>query len=418
MTSIRFSRSRFAAAFSLVVIVGSATTTSSAQCVVGTNSGLSFTLEGQNAKIPSHPALTGFGDFTIECMYKSEGPQSGGYDTFVSRWWPSPSYWFGFNSARSLQFYASTNGVSVNLYSPPNFVVPIDSTWHHFAAVRQLSTLTIYYDGQVIGVGTINGTLFNGPSSFYIGGELNSDGTVFSTATNGAIDEVRIWNIARTQAQIQSFANIGLSGGESGLAGYWRLDEGSGQTVFNSAISTASALDGTLGSNSLPSIDDPIWASTSVSPIPYCPPCSSPPCGQVNSPCATLTVNGVGAAAQGPFNVVVPPAGSLSLNWSGPPNQPCVLVATTNLVPGQVVAAPAFVVDVNIGNFGVLFSGFDPYWGPLYFTTSAGIGAQTYLIPSVLSGSTLNVQGLIYDLANTCSGGVGLTTTASFSIQL
>jgi hypothetical protein len=42
--------------------------------------------------------------------------------------------------------------------------------------------------------------------------------------TNGAIDEVRIWSIARSQADIQSTMNTTLTGSEPGLVGYWKLD--------------------------------------------------------------------------------------------------------------------------------------------------------------------------------------------------
>jgi len=41
---------------------------------------------------------------------------------------------------------------------------------------------------------------------------------------NGTIDEVRIWKIARSQAEIVATKNRTLTGSESGLAGYWRFD--------------------------------------------------------------------------------------------------------------------------------------------------------------------------------------------------
>ena len=41
----------------------------------------------------------------------------------------------------------------------------------------------------------------------------------------GRIDEVRIWNVARTEAEIRSDMNIQLTGDESGLIAYWKFDE-------------------------------------------------------------------------------------------------------------------------------------------------------------------------------------------------
>ena len=58
---------------------------------------------------------------------------------------------------------------------------------------------------------------------------------------NGKIDEVRIWNVARTESQIQNTMNTILSPeyystSDSGLVGYWRLDEGTGQTAEDLSV--------------------------------------------------------------------------------------------------------------------------------------------------------------------------------------
>jgi hypothetical protein len=44
------------------------------------------------------------------------------------------------------------------------------------------------------------------------------------------IDDVRIWNVPRTQQQIKDNMNKQLQGNEFGLAGYWKLDNGTGAT--------------------------------------------------------------------------------------------------------------------------------------------------------------------------------------------
>lgn len=50
-------------------------------------------------------------------------------------------------------------------------------------------------------------------------------------ATPIDLDEVRLRNLARSEAEIQGSKDAVLSGGESGLVGYWNLDEGNGQTA-------------------------------------------------------------------------------------------------------------------------------------------------------------------------------------------
>jgi hypothetical protein len=72
----------------------------------------------------------------------------------------------------------------------------------------------------------------------------------------GLIDEVRVWNTARTQAQIQANMNRTLTGNEPGLVGYWRLDDGSGQAIQDSSLR---GNDGRLGSTAAPESNDPTW---------------------------------------------------------------------------------------------------------------------------------------------------------------
>ncbi|MEH2247345.1 LamG-like jellyroll fold domain-containing protein [Nostoc sp.] len=50
---------------------------------------------------------------------------------------------------------------------------------------------------------------------------------------NGAIAEVRLWKIARTEREIKDYMHVQLTGDEQGLVGYWRLDEEEGNTAKN-----------------------------------------------------------------------------------------------------------------------------------------------------------------------------------------
>ncbi len=73
---------------------------------------------------------------------------------------------------------------------------------------------------------------------------------------HGLIDEVRIWNVARTEEQIQASWNRSLRGDEPGLVGYWPLNEGSGQAIMDAS---AHHNDGRLGSTTGPDTNDPTW---------------------------------------------------------------------------------------------------------------------------------------------------------------
>ena len=64
--------------------------------------------------------------------------------------------------------------------------------------------------------------------SLVIGQEQDSVGGGFSSsqAFIGSIDEIRVWNHSRTQAEIQTTMDTILDGDESGLVGYWNFNDG------------------------------------------------------------------------------------------------------------------------------------------------------------------------------------------------
>ena len=59
----------------------------------------------------------------------------------------------------------------------------------------------------------------------------------------GAIDELRVWNDVRTQAEIKANMHTELSGSESNLVAYYNFNDGSGTT---STDLTSNSNDGTM----------------------------------------------------------------------------------------------------------------------------------------------------------------------------
>ena len=70
-----------------------------------------------------------------------------------------------------------------------------------------------------------------------IGSALNSTGVAVGFF-QGIIDEARIWNTVRSQAQIQASMNSEVSSG-TGLVGRWHLNEGSGRRPTPRATATS-----------------------------------------------------------------------------------------------------------------------------------------------------------------------------------
>ena len=86
--------------------------------------------------------------------------------------------------------------------------------WHHFAMSANGVTLSIYWDGQLIGTVDYLGTINNTPSLPWlaIGANLDTAGNIFGSGTTGGIDDVALWNRSLSAAEIQGIYSAGLAG--------------------------------------------------------------------------------------------------------------------------------------------------------------------------------------------------------------
>jgi len=159
---------------------------------------------------------------------------------------------------------AGANGrLSFNLGSGAwhEIISPVGSmtagTTYHVAGTYDGATMRLYISGNQVASSNTVFALADANVDLYIGSSQGYPTRVF----NGVIDEVRIWNRARTQPQIQSLMNIQLpevywATPDSGLVGYWRLNESAGQLAGDL---TPHDNDGRLGSTSGGDPDDPAW---------------------------------------------------------------------------------------------------------------------------------------------------------------
>ena len=101
--------------------------------------------------------------------------------------------------------------------------------WSHIAIVRNFEsrTLTWYIDGAFAGEEIIT------KDAATAGNENIFLGKGYANTFNGCIDEVRIWNRARTGYEINEDRHHRLVGRETGLVGYWRFDENTDTTVYD-----------------------------------------------------------------------------------------------------------------------------------------------------------------------------------------
>lgn len=112
-----------------------------------------------------------------------------------------------------------------------------DEYWHHWAVTHDGSQVVLYVDGAV-SASAPDTAFISTLSQFFIG----RSGTG-SEYFNGKLDEMRVWNSARNEAQIDGTLMQVLNGDENGLVAYWKFNEGFGD---NAVDNSGSGLNGHL----------------------------------------------------------------------------------------------------------------------------------------------------------------------------
>ncbi len=139
------------------------------------------------------------------------------------------SYRLLLNSNGHLQFLSSDSS-GYQYISTPSGVIQ-RGQWHHVAGVidRDAGQLRIYVDGTPQATGAIRtGDIYSHTTPLLLGGSLEG-----FDRFSGRMDEVRIWDRARSETEIQANQNQMLVGNEPGLAGYWRFEETAGLLAAN-----------------------------------------------------------------------------------------------------------------------------------------------------------------------------------------
>ncbi|MBN2281939.1 MAG: choice-of-anchor D domain-containing protein [Candidatus Marinimicrobia bacterium] len=132
------------------------------------------------------------------------------------------------NGADWYEILSSSNALALN-------------TWTHVAGVYDGTNQNLYINGELVNSTNI------GPITITNAAAINlrfGIGDLYPTRIlDGKIDEVRIWNDARTQTEIQENMMKTLVGDEAGLAAYYRFDQMDGTTVYDM---TSNGNNGTL----------------------------------------------------------------------------------------------------------------------------------------------------------------------------
>ncbi|UAY50710.1 LamG-like jellyroll fold domain-containing protein [Ferruginibacter albus] len=160
--------------------------------------------------------------------------------------------------------------------------IPSKNVWHHIAGTYDGSNFKVYVDGVAGTSYTKTGSLPTTNTHVISIGARQSGTTTYDFATGAKIDEVRIWNSARSATQIQTDMYHEIDPSTSGLMAYYQFNGTSNQyNDLTSNHNNASA----VGSASIVTSTVPIpfftvangsWSSTSTwSPDQGVPPSGS-----------------------------------------------------------------------------------------------------------------------------------------------
>ena len=278
--------------------------------------------------------------------------------------------------------------------------IPSDGVWRHAAATYDGTTWRLYLDGAlqaqlVVGAFTPQ---FNSIQHAALGTALNSTGGIGSQTQgffNGALDEARVWNYARSAAQIGRGRQIEIVSAP-GLKGRWSFSESAGTSIGDSS---GNNITGTLvGTN---------W--TRVTGAPFTPPGNAAPVA-VND--AANTSRNTAAAIAVLANDTDADGDTLSVMTVTAPAHGTAVVNAN----GTVLYTPALNYE---GADSFVYAMSDNQGGTASATVSVTIAGNPNLAPVVNAGvdQAIALPTTVTSLAGTASddGQPGGTLTTTWS---
>ena len=224
---------------STTVCVGSPVTLSAG----GTSAGNAIDFDGSNDNIviPNNAAFNFTSQYTVESWINLRSYQ---YGTIIAKFEDDNNNrgWMvniGETGAPTLHVVHSRLGTWTNPIQWNSGFQPVLNTWYHIAVVFDAglssNQIKLYVNGALTAQTSWPYTITPNAANMYIGGYDNPGNGVNGGANgrffNGRLDEVRVWNMARTAAQISANYNQVIAGPATGLVAAYSFSETSGNTI-------------------------------------------------------------------------------------------------------------------------------------------------------------------------------------------
>jgi Concanavalin A-like lectin/glucanases superfamily/Secretion system C-terminal sorting domain len=173
---------------------------------------------------------------TIEYWFKGTNPQSGvrlqSGSAYIITGWSSATE--GFKHAISTE----PSGLHGPVIGP--VATNWDAQWNHIAMTWQRNTVNGFKS-------YLNGVLVEQRNSSNVslptmtsGGFIGSDRGLYEFA-DGSIDELRIWNRALSQSELQTNKNCELGSGQTGLLAYYKFNQKTGTSLTDATANSYSS---------------------------------------------------------------------------------------------------------------------------------------------------------------------------------
>ena len=171
--------------------------------------------------------------------------KTGDYNLYINGSTLTAEVWA--DGSSSLKIVRGPSGIALNQWSQVAF------TWNGTSG-------QFYVNGiQSAGVITRNGNIgSNEPLGI-------GRSTIYGQSFSGLLDEVRIWSVVRSSTDINNVMNSCLTGNETGLAAYYKIDAGTGNTLTDYSVNENNAtISGATWSINAPSLSVGSNATTEV----------------------------------------------------------------------------------------------------------------------------------------------------------
>ena len=176
---------------------------------------LDFDGDGDYVEIPDDNSLTPSDEITIALWLYNKGGQNAGLWKYASC--PDQPSSPGNSRAYAFRTEDTTDAIRFVVFETVSLNDGIDSVgtvgrdeWHHIAATFDNGEAALYIDGQFDSSATLSvSSIMNDAQPLIIGGAWEYCGDTFTSGLNGMVDDVRIYNIALSDSDIEQLYQLG-----------------------------------------------------------------------------------------------------------------------------------------------------------------------------------------------------------------